>query len=73
MDCVNKTDFYEAIDKLKETQTNKSSPLTLFLDQTFYDNWIGLKWKTSADEMGGKHFDQKEMEVLQQQIANKWQ
>ena len=52
VDCVNKTDFYEAINKLKETQTNKSSPLTLFLDQTFYDKAKAYLKATTEENLG---------------------
>ena len=52
VDCVNKTDFYEAINKLKKNQTNKSSPLTLFLDQTFYDKAKAYLKATTEENLG---------------------
>ena len=35
--CVDKTAFYEAIDILKGQQKTKQSPITIFVEDKFYD------------------------------------
>ena len=38
VECVDKTAFYEAVDVLKSQQKPKQSPLTLFVEDKFYNN-----------------------------------
>ena len=37
VECVNKTAFYEAVDVLKSQQKTKQSPITVFVEDQFYD------------------------------------
>ena len=50
--CVNETDFYREIEKLKSKLKTKDSPITFYLDDDFYD-----KAKTFLKEKTEKQLD----------------